>query len=221
MGLDHNGTAFFDKLGLTYISDGAEQEIIQLDGNDENLTHGLNYNYLGGYDPHYSVDQLSANGSELLFNSEDGFGRMFLKDDEEYHTISSSILLGALASGDSLNLKAYLLAEMVNTFLGYNPSTSLQEVFSGLLNGSNYPNPFSGKTTIEYTLSEAGRVTIDVYDLSGKVVKRLVNDDILPGSYSITWDATNENGTLVNDGFYFFKVSQGNQSVTEKMVLLR
>jgi hypothetical protein len=221
LGLDHNSTAFFDKLGLTYVSDGAEQEIIQLDGNDDNLTHGLNYNYLGGYDPHYSVDGLSANGSELLFNSEDGFGRMFLKDDEEYHAISSSILLGAIASGDSLNLKAYLLAEMVNTFLGYNPSTSLQEVFSGLLNGSNYPNPFSGKTTIEYTLSEAGRVTIDVYDLSGKVVKRLVNDDILPGSYSITWDATNENGTLVNDGFYFFKVSQGNQSVTEKMVLLR
>ncbi len=221
MGLDHNGTPFFDKLGLTYISDGAEQEVNQIDGSDDNLTHGLNYKYLGGYDPHYSVDRLDANGSELLFSSEDGFGRVFIKEDEGYHAISSSIVLGALASGDSLNLKAYLLAEMVNTFLGYNPSTSLQEVFSGLLDGSNYPNPFSRKTTIEYTLSESGRVTIDVYDLSGKVIKHLVNDEILSGSYSITWDATNENGTLVNDGFYFFKVSQGNQSVTEKMVLLR
>jgi hypothetical protein len=219
--LDHNGTAFFDDLGLMYIGDGSDQEIVKIKGNPDGMGSELNYFILGGYDPHYSVDRLGANGSDLLFSSEDGYGRMFIKEDEGYHAISSSVLLAAIASGDSLNLRSYLLAEMVNTFLGYNPSTSLREVFSGVINGTNHPNPFSGKTTIEYTLSETGRVIIDVYDLSGKVIKRLVNDDILPGSYSITWDATNENGTLVNDGFYFFKVSQGNQSVTEKMVLLR
>jgi flagellar hook assembly protein FlgD len=97
----------------------------------------------------------------------------------------------------------------------------LREILSGVLNGTSYPNSFSGETTIAYTLTEAGRVTIDVYDLSGKVVKRLVNDETLPGSYSVTWDATNDNGSLVDGGFYFFKVRQGNQSVTEKMVLLR
>lgn len=219
--MDYNDTPFFDKLGLTYISDGAEQEIVQLDGYNESITQGLSFTYLGGYDPHYSVDQLSPNGSELLFSSEDGYGRMFMKEDEGYQTISSSIVLGALAPGDSLNLKPFLLAEMVNTFLGYNPSTSLQEVFSGLIKGTNYPNPFNGKTTIEYTLSEAGQVKIDVYDLSGKVIKQLLNDEFLPGSYSITWDATNEEGTFVRDGFYFFKVSQGKHAVTEKMVLLR
>jgi hypothetical protein len=221
LGLDHNGTTFFEDLGLMYAGDGSEQEVIKINGSKDNIASDLNYYCLGGYDPHYSVDRLESNGSQLLFNSEDGFGRMFIKEDAGYRAISSSIILGSLASGDSLNLKEFLLAEMVNTFLGYNPSTSVRELLSGLLNGSNYPNPFTGKTTIEYTLTEAGRVMIDVYDLSGKVVKRLVNDETLPGSYSVTWDATSDNGSLVDDGFYFFKVRQGNHSVTQKMVLLR
>jgi hypothetical protein len=221
IGINHTGTEFFDDLGLMYIGDGDEQEMVKIKGGPDCLATELTYFCLGGYDPHYSVDRLESYGSELLFSSEDGYGRMFIKEDEGYRAISSSVILAALASGDSLNLRAYLVSEMVNTFLGYNPSTSLKEVFSGLLDGYSYPNPFSGKTTIEYTLTEAGRVTIDVYDLSGKVVKQLVNNETLPGSYSVTWDATSDNGSLVNGGFYFFKVRQGNQSVTEKMVLLR
>jgi hypothetical protein len=208
-------------LGLTYIDDGSDQEVVKIKGGPDGMASGLNYFILGGFDPHYSVDRLGANGSDLLFTSEDGYGRIIIKEDEGYHAISSSVILAAVASGDSLNLRAYLVAEMVNTFLGYNPSTSLREVFSGVLNGNSYPNPFSGATTIKYTLTEAGRVTIDVYNLSGKVVKQLVNDETLPGSYSVTWDATADNGSLVEDGFYFFKVRQGNQSVTQKMVLLR
>jgi hypothetical protein len=221
LGLNHTGTEFFDDLGLTYIGDGDDQEIVKIKGGPDCLATDLTYFILGGYDPHYRVDRLGANGSDLLCSSEDGYGRMFIKEDEGYHAISSSVLMAAVASGDSLNLRPYLVAEMVNTFLGYNPSTSLREVLSGVLNGTSYPNPFIGETTIAYTLTEAGRVTIDVYDLSGKVVKRLVNDETLPGSYSVTWDATNDNGSLVDGGFYFFKVRQGNQSVTEKMVLLR
>lgn len=204
-----------------YIGDGNEQEVIKVNGNEESIASGMEYYCLGGYDPHFSVDRLAANGSDLVFSSEDGYGRMFIKEDEGYRAVSSSIVLGSLASGDSLNLKTFLLAEIVNGFLGYNPSTSLQESISVLLNGSNYPNPFNGETTIQYTLSEAGRVTIEIYDLNGKVIKKLVNDDLLPGSYSVTWDATGENGNPVEDGFYFFKVRQGNHSVTEKMVLLR
>lgn len=203
------------------MGNGSDQEIIKLIGNPGSLSSGLVYNIAGGYDPHYSVDRMGASGSEMLFCSEEGFGRTFIKQDEGYRAVSSSVILAAMASGDSLNLRAFLVAEMVNTFLGYNPSTSLKEVFSDVLSGSNYPNPFNGNTTIEYTISETGRVTIDIYDLSGKVVKHLVNDDFLPGSYSTTWDATNNNGTSVGNGFYFFRVSQGNHAVTAKMVLLR
>jgi len=204
-----------------YIGDGDEQEVVKVKGNPDGMASDLTFFQLGGYDPHFSVDQLGPNGSVLLFSSEDGKGRSFIKEDEGYRAISSSVILASLASGDSLNLRAYLVGEMVNTFLGYNPSTSLSETMSGLFGGSNYPNPFNRQTTIEYTLTVAGRVTIVVYDLSGKVIKQLVNEVAIPGSYSVTWDATSDNGSMVENGFYFFKVRQGNQSVTEKMVLLR
>jgi hypothetical protein len=221
LGLNHNGTAFFDDLGLMYIGDGSEQEVIDINGGADCLASGLTYECLGGYDAHYSVDRLQSNGSTLLFSSEDGFGRMFIKDDEGYNSISSSVLVASLASGDSLNIRAYLMAEMVNTFLGYNPSTSLRETISKVLQGNNYPNPFNGETEIQYALTESGLVTIDVYNLSGTIVRHLVNETLLPGSYSVAWDATNENGSLVEDGFYFYRISQGNQAITEKMVLLR
>jgi hypothetical protein len=204
-----------------YMGDGAEQEVVKIKGNPDGMASDLTYFQLGGYDPHFSVDQLESNGSNLLFSSEDGKGRSFIKEDAGYRAISSSVILASLASGDSLNLRAYLVGEMVNTFLGYNPSTSLSETISGLFGGSNYPNPFNRQTTVEYTLTVAGRVTIVVYDLSGKVIKQLVNEVAIPGSYSVTWDATNENSEMVKDGFYFFRISQGGQSRTEKMVLLR
>ena len=221
LGLNHNGTAFFDDLGLMYIGDGGEQEVVKIKGGTDCLASDLSFFSLGGYDAHYSVDRLESNGSQLLFDSEDGYGRMFMKDDEGYNVISSSVLLASIASGDSLNLRAYLVAEMVNTFLGLNPSTSLSETISEVFNGKNYPNPFSRETEIKYTLTQSGLVTIDVYNLSGMIVKHLVNEMRLPGSYSVTWDATNHNGGLVEDGFYFYRISQGNQSVTEKMVFVR
>jgi len=128
LGFDHNDTPFFDKLGLTYIGDGDDQEVVKIKGGPDCLATELTYFILGGYDPHYSVDRLGASGSTLLFNCEEGHGRMFIKEDEGYHAISSSVVMAAVASGDSLNIRAYLISEMVNTFLGYNPSTSLRSL---------------------------------------------------------------------------------------------
>ncbi len=220
LGYDHNTTTFFDYFGIKYNDDGSEEEAASLIGGDNDLTTGLYYNYFGGPDPHYSLDRLGADGSELLFNSDDGHGRMYLNENENYKVISSSILLGAIASGDTLNLKPYLVSEMVNYFLDFNPTTSLRENIADLFSGGNYPNPFNSETRIEYALKETGRVSIDVYNVNGQLVKRLVDEELLPGSYSVTWDASNQNGKKVESGFYFYKISMGDISLTEKMLLL-
>ena len=222
IGANHNGTTFFDYLGLMYIGDGSEQEVAYINGDTNCCTSDLSFYYFGGYSPHYSLDRLdSANGSELLFCSDEGYGRMFLNDNSTYKAISSSILMAAIASGDTLNIKPYLISEFVNHFLGYNPTTSLKENIANLFSGSNYPNPFTTETKIEYTLKEAGRVSIDVYNVSGQIVKQLVNEELLPGKYSVTWDATNNNGGKVKSGFYFYKINFGDFTKTEKMLLLR
>lgn len=221
LGKDHDGTSFFDYLGIQYIDDGGEQEVASVKGGGNPISSNLKFDYLGGYSPHYSLDRLGANGSEKLFSSESGIGRMFIYDSLGYKAISSSILLGALRTDDSLNMKAYLVSEMVNCFIGYNPVTSLKENISAILNTGNYPNPFNRNTTIQYTLTEAGPVEINIYNVNGQVVRHLVSEEKLPGEYNIVWDATNDFGGLVSDGFYFYTLSVNNFSHTEKMIMLR
>ena len=145
---------------------------------------------------------------------------MFLNETEAYKAISSSIVLGAIASGDSLNLKPYLVSEMVNYFLGFNPITTLKENIADLFSVSNSPNPFTAETRIDYSVNTAGKVSIDIFNVNGQVIKHLVNEKLLPGDYSVVWDATNTNGNKVESGFYFYKISSRGKSQTEKMILL-
>ncbi len=129
LGKNYTGTEFFELFGITYIDDGSEQEIIKVKGGNDCLSTGMKIDYSGGYDPHYSPDRLVANGGSLLFSSEDGFGRMFLNENGNYKIIASSIVIGALANSDTINMKPYLVSEIVDYFMDYNPSTTISESF--------------------------------------------------------------------------------------------
>lgn len=220
IGLNYNNTEFFDYLGLQYLGDGGEEEVVKLKGGPNCLASELSFMYAGGYSPHYSLDRLESNGSELLMSSEDGYGRIFFKETPSYRSVSSSILLGAMASGDTLNLKTYLVSEMVNTFLGYNPSTALREILSRTRSSLSYPNPFSEKTQIEFNLCEPSIVILDVYNLKGEMINRIFDGYLGSGVHSVSWDATNETGSRVPAGYYFCKIKSGNSVLTEKMILL-
>jgi hypothetical protein len=221
IGNNYTGTEFFEHFGITYIDDGGEQEVTKVKGNQGYLTAGMKIEYSGGYDPHFSVDRLGADEATLLFSSEDGFGRMFLYENGNYKAISSSIILGAMTNSDTINMKPFLVSEMVNYFMDFDPSTSLTENVKDLLLWKNYPNPFSRETTIAYTIQESGSVEIGVYSADGRLIRQLVSEDLTPGNYSVIWDATDGNGKLVKNGFYFYKISVGHHSKAEKMILLR
>jgi uncharacterized delta-60 repeat protein len=87
----------------------------------------------------------------------------------------------------------------------------------------NYPNPFNPVTTINYTIptSEFGGqmaelVSLSIYDVLGNEVVRLVNEHQSPGSYQVTFNASN-----LSSGLYLYKLSTGNYSKTNKMMLLK
>jgi hypothetical protein len=115
---NHAGTSLNTYLGLNYLHDGTNWEVSSLSGTGNTLTDQLDFYYLGGPDPHYSVDRMSTSVGEVLFNCEAGFGRMIKNEGATFKTITSSIILGALADGDGLSLKPYLISEIVNYFLG-------------------------------------------------------------------------------------------------------
>ena len=85
----------------------------------------------------------------------------------------------------------------------------------------NYPNPFNPTTTLRYDLPEDASVSIVIYDVMGRKVRSLVNDEQSAGYRSIRWDATNDIGGAVSAGMYIYMIQAGNFTQTKKMVLLK
>ena len=80
----------------------------------------------------------------------------------------------------------------------------------------NEPNPFGGRTVIGYSLPAAGAVALEVYDITGRLIKTLVDGHHEPGLYQVRWDTKNQ-----ASGIYFCRLNVGGFTDTKKMVLLR
>jgi hypothetical protein len=124
-----------------------------------------------------------------------------------------------LANGDSLNLKPYLLAEMVFKFLDYDPAVSIREPETRVLSAENFPNPFRTETEIRYQITQAGFVNISVYDILGNHITDLVNMEQTAGNQSVNWDATNIHGVKVEPGIYFYRIVSDNEMISGKMTV--
>ncbi|RPH95244.1 MAG: T9SS C-terminal target domain-containing protein, partial [Calditrichaeota bacterium] len=80
----------------------------------------------------------------------------------------------------------------------------------------NYPNPFNPATHIQYALAQDGPVTLTIYDVTGRVVTELVNEQQTAGEYEITWNAEN-----AASGLYFYQIVAGSFRETKRMLLIR
>jgi len=80
----------------------------------------------------------------------------------------------------------------------------------------NYPNPFNPTTTLSFAISHSSLVTLKLFDVLGKEIAVLVNENKSAGNYEINFDASN-----LSSGIYFYKLQAGNFSSTKKMVLTR
>ncbi len=86
----------------------------------------------------------------------------------------------------------------------------------------NYPNPFNPVTKIRFDIQKSEfrsqnlEVTLKIYDALGRDVETLVNEQLAPGTYEATFD-----GSSLNSGVYFYKLSAGDFSETKRMVLLK
>jgi|GEM_PF-4508622 len=85
----------------------------------------------------------------------------------------------------------------------------------------NYPNPFNAQTVISYFISSDEHVTLAVYDVLGRQVRKLVDGFASAGQYDIAWDATDAHGEPVPSGIYFYRLIAGDFNETRKMVLMK
>jgi len=88
--------------------------------------------------------------------------------------------------------------------------------------GQNYPNPFNPVTIITFSVPAStsndgsSNVLLQVYDIQGRLVETLVNNNLKRGEYSIEW-----NGDNFASGVYYYKLIAGSQIETRKMILLK
>jgi hypothetical protein len=100
--------------------------------------------------------------------------------------------------------------------------TNIMEIPAARLTlGQNYPNPFNPITVIRYSIPGSAHVVLDIFDLSGRLVDRLVDSAQKPGSHSVEWTGCNGSGEPVSSGVYFYRLSAGKMCLTKRMVLLR
>ena len=114
------------------------------------------------------------------------------------------------------------------TFKGNNKRTgNKNSVLTGIINNNsnqvkeyklaqNYPNPFNPSTIINYQVPVSGLVTIKIYDVLGREVSTLVNEEKNPGKYKVEFDGTN-----LASGLYFYRITSNNFTASKKMLLIK
>ena len=87
--------------------------------------------------------------------------------------------------------------------------------------GHSHPNPFNSTTVIPYSISDAGWVKLEIYDILGRRVKTLVNEIREAGQYEAMWDGTSSRDHPVPSGIYFYRLTSGHFAQARKMVLMK
>ena len=89
----------------------------------------------------------------------------------------------------------------------------------------NHPNPFNPSTTISYNVEQAGYVSLKVYDVMGRLVRTLVDNQYVSAGYetgySVVWNGLDDHGQKASAGLYIYRLQSGAMSMTNKMILLK
>jgi hypothetical protein len=142
----------------------------------------------------------------------------FMLSGFSYHYIRDARPAGIPARAEHLhrivcNFMLHLFADPVGTGPTKTAVNSL---------GQNHPNPFNPTTTIDYSIAQAGHVSLKVYNVAGQLVRTLVDEVQSPETVEpVIWDGRNEAGQAVSSGVYFYKLTAKGYQQTKKMVLLK
>ncbi|MBM4403793.1 MAG: T9SS type A sorting domain-containing protein, partial [Candidatus Cloacimonetes bacterium] len=82
-----------------------------------------------------------------------------------------------------------------------------------------FPNPFNPATTIRYSVTVSSPVRIDVYNLRGQMVTRLIDTPHHAGHYRVVWNGQDSNGNNCTTGIYLIRMTAGNKTSLKKVVL--
>ena len=86
---------------------------------------------------------------------------------------------------------------------------------------SVYPNPFSSATTISFSLAQSTKVSLKIFDLSGRLVTSLSNEEMQAGNHLIKWDINTVNEKSISSGIYLLRIEASNFKETKKVFVIK
>jgi subtilisin family serine protease len=164
----------------------------------------------------------SAPNSELRYNVyDDGvlleggmtdttFSNSFVNGDTLVFTVEALYRYGTAPLSAPLEVLVDLAAS--------EPNTALPTVYALY---QNYPNPFNPTTTIRLDVPERADGALQVYDISGRLVRTLYSGAMNAGRYTFSWDSRDDHGNLVGTGMYFYRFNSHSYVATQKMLLVK
>jgi subtilisin family serine protease len=187
----------------------------------------------------YGFYGVSNDGSDSSFSIYDGFS-----DLEKWNAISGGVVKDSAGPGDISNVTSEgpfnIPAGAVHrTVFAIGAAPDLEQlrtsfasarakisIISGVSDNKivpltysleqNYPNPFNPNTTISFRLAEKGTTTLKVYDILGKEISTLVNEELGAGEHKVIFNAAN-----YASGVYFYRINSGTFTQSRKMILLK
>jgi hypothetical protein len=84
----------------------------------------------------------------------------------------------------------------------------------------NQPNPFRGATTISFELAHAARARLAIYDVAGRAVRTLIDEQQPPGRHEVLWDGRGPHGRRVSDGVYFYRLEVAGKTETRRLLVV-
>ena len=210
--------------GLKVFHGVTDAPAVDIYANGNLLVDNLGYNEYKGYVQvpvgDYTID-VTAHGSDQsvasfaapLSGFGGGTGIVFASGFLASQSDSSFSLILATPSGYSVSLPA--------------TPTALSTIADNVVSPSvfrlkqNYPNPFNPSTSIDFEVFESSNVSLNVYDLSGRLVKNLLSGNLNSGVYTIEWNGKNNNGISAAAGVYFYSISSKENTIIKKMSLIK
>ena len=137
-----------------------------------------------------------------------------------------------IAAANSANSDTYMLLDSVISNLinhkvedDLNTAIALATELVGLPQaaslGASYPNPFNSETTIPYSVGTRAPVTIGFHNISGQLVRELVNQYHEMGQYKAFWDGRDSEGVVASSGVYLVRLISGNHNEAKKIMLMK
>ena len=134
--------------------------------------------------------------------------------DVYYETFDFSSLIASAEAADSVYIAVFESPADVD----FGADDHLPGAYSL---SDNHPNPFNPSTTIEYALGGQALVELSIYDILGRKVRTLIDENKPAGDYSIVWDGRDDSGEPAATGIYFYRIKTDDFTATKKMLLLK